>query len=519
MRYLFLFLSYSFSLFSWAQFDESWSEEIQYGIAVLKVIPKEKDSYYVVTSKGNSAKDLKLFYFRKGKIMQEVSLTPSGEHAINRIEDLYLLKDNLVLFYSEESSIGSKLYAQYLDDYGQQKGKAILLTEQETKGSLNSKTINYNIRVAPNQTFFSVNFLYNNENVFEYPDLFTYTFNNELQLVAKATIKTEYYLSRLALDDIATTNNGDVLVLMKGFKTPSRSKLNYNSLDFYAIDSISTKKHYQLESGDSYFFDAKIRENKDNSYAVTYQYNTITKGKDYTGSLGIKSHTYKDSLLSKEQLFQFDHEELIQNLTVKERKSYDKATAKGKTFNIGLKNYRLRELNQLEDNSYLLLLEKSWQETRSYYTGRTYFNYVVYNYNDIKVMKYTDDFEKEYSVSIPKLQVSTDDYGYYSSYFNYLKDGKQLYLLFNDNVANYNSDGKYIAGNRPYDFTTNSNRFCTALIQFDVSTGTYQRNVLFDKNDVNTLFVPKLYEKDVLNNTTVLTFNKRNKFRFLSLFF
>jgi hypothetical protein len=164
-------------------------------------------------------------------------------------------------------------------------------------------------------------------------------------------------------------------------------------------------------------------------------------------------------------------------------------------------------------------MEESWTETGYYQSGRSYITYTIYNYNNILLMKYNNQQVKEYVVNIPKFQISRDDNGYYSSFIYHVKENDKLYLLFNDNLNNYSASGDYLNNQQPYNFTFNVNKFCTALVEVNLQTGNYQRRTLFTKSDVENLFVPKIFERDDAYQTNVLTFNRRNRFRFANVTF
>ncbi|HRO76434.1 MAG TPA: hypothetical protein PLP27_09830 [Crocinitomicaceae bacterium] len=157
MKFVFTFILFiSFVIPVLAQTDQTWSDEIKYNCNVLKTLPKDQNSYYIVTSVGSSFKDLRLLYFNHGVLKHENAISPRTANALNRIEDIYILDDQLQLFFSEESALGSKLYVQKINEQCQAEGSPILLKEQEIKGGLSSKEIQYYINTSPNRKFVSI---------------------------------------------------------------------------------------------------------------------------------------------------------------------------------------------------------------------------------------------------------------------------------------------------------------------------------------------------------------------------
>lgn len=519
---LILFIGFVFvSLCGLAQKDQSWSEEINGSSNVIKTIPKNKDSYYVVSTTGNSFKELRIRYFNFGKIQSDNSLSPVVNGIISRVEDIFIVGEQLYVFFSEESTTGNKLYAQRLDEQGQLTDVPFMLGEQEIKGGLTEKSINYIINTSPDRKHLVVSYLFNNTNVFEFPDLVTSVYNENLSRVKIDRTKTEYYLSRSSLEAVSVDNYGTVLTLIQGFLAPSSSKLTYNSLDLYKLSAKNNMEHIVLESGENAFYNPLVAMYNDSVYTIAYQYNTVGKWKPNGGSIGVMFYDYnaKKQKLSEKQSMEYDKKDLESNLTPKEYKKYEKAVAKGRPYNLALYRYKLRDLNLLSDSSRLLIMEETWTEAGFYQAGRSYINYTIYNFNSIRLMKFDAQLVRDYSITIPKYQISRDDNGYYSSFFSYLNSEEKLYLMFNDNVNNYTYSGEYVASKQPYNFTGSNNRFCTTLVELDAKTGNYQRKVMFTKSDMDNLFVPRIYERDGLFHSVILTFNRRNKFCFANMVF
>ncbi len=521
MRFLtfILFIAYlpSFS----AQVETSWSEEIKYNSNVLKTIPKDQNSYYVITAANSSLKDLRIHHFSYGKLLYENLLAPRVNNVISRIEDVFIIDQHLYLFFSEESNTGNKLYAQLINEQCQLEGAPIFMSEQEIRGGLTSKEIRYAINISPNRQFLSISYLFNNNNVFEFPELMTAIYDRQLTLLKSDKIKTEYYLSRTSLEAISVTNEGAVLTLVQGYKAPSSSKLKFNTLDLYKTTIDKITDHIVLESGEFSFFNPIISSTVDSSYMIAYQYNTISKWGVNDGAIGVMVYKYNvanDSLSERNEV-EFSKKEMPNRLSEKERKKYNKAIAKGKAYNLALFRCKLRDLIPLSDGGILITMEESWDEIRYYYSGRFQTSYTVYNYNNILVMKYDAQLVSDYELSIPKFQISRDDNGYYSSFFQHLSSSGHLYLMFNDNLNNYSSTGEYLTNQQPYNFSLNANKFCSALVEIDIATGQFHRNTLFSKDDIDNILVPRLFEKDHFFHTNILTFNKRNRFRFAKMEF
>ncbi|MBK7406640.1 MAG: hypothetical protein IPL49_11570 [Saprospirales bacterium] len=102
-----------------------------------------------------------------------------------------------------------------------------------------------------------------------------------------------------------------------------------------------------------------------------------------------------------------------------------------------LYGYNLDELVLRTDGGALLVAEQFYVEERfnRYWDGTLHVTY-LYHYNDLIVVNIQPSGTIEWTVRIPKQQVSIDDGGYFSSYsMATVRD--RLYFLYNDNSRNF----------------------------------------------------------------------------------
>ena len=179
------------------------------------------------------------------------------------------------------------------------------------------------------------------------------------------------------------------------------------------------------------------------------------------------------------------------------QKSKDKAEkkeAKGKG-EPQLYSYEMREAIVLNDGSIVGTMEQYYvqvstiTDSRSGYSSNTYYYY----YNDIIAYKIGLDGEFEWLQKIDKSQVSTNDYGPYSSYGSFIDNGK-LYFIFNDNKLNYENSGKFIDDQKNYTASFGRRKNVVALAEIDLESGDLKRECFFEGSDIKALAVPKLFE-------------------------
>ena len=101
-----------------------------------------------------------------------------------------------------------------------------------------------------------------------------------------------------------------------------------------------------------------------------------------------------------------------------------------------------------------------------------------------------------------KSQVSTNDGGPFSSFAS-IVNGDKIQLIFNDNIENYDENGKYLPN---HDYYTRFNmKFNTvALTEIDVKSGEQNRHTLFSRKETKTIAVPKQFRMDISSNEMLL---------------
>lgn len=513
---LFAVLGLFISSISFSQLDVSWTDAVSYTKGnVVKTLPNSEHSFYVVTATGNATKGIRFLFYDKGVVRYENTLNPGNSMSIQSYNDAFLLNGKLFVFFSKETSSSNILMAQEIGPDCQSVGSPILVKEQTINTKLNTKGFQYYIKVSPDNKHLSVSYMYDNENVLKPPYLTCSIYDETLKELHSESIELPYYLSETSLEDITVTNYGTTLILISGFKRPSKVKATYNSLDLYKITT-SGLSTTSLISGSYSFFNATIQNQDNNIYSIAYQYNVILDRKVNPGSQGVFYYNYfadKDSLSEREEL-EFDKQLLLKRLSPKERKRYDKAKSRGSIYNLALQDFKLTNLITLKDSSLVMTLEEKWEEVRTYQEGRINTYHTFYYFNNLMFLKFDAQKVRTFTTIIPKFQASMDDGGIYSSIIQYQKpNDTSLYLLFNDELENYSSTGEYIAGDYPQNFTRKLNRFCIAQVKLDLQTGEYTRHPVLDREDTERLLIPKASEIYKLEDL-LLVFNRKDKFQF-----
>lgn len=159
--------------------------------------------------------------------------------------------------------------------------------------------------------------------------------------------------------------------------------------------------------------------------------------------------------------------------------------------------YNSGEILFLQSAGIVFLSEHFYETSRVMIEPRTKAETLIryYNFNDIMAVNVSEENEIGWVTKVPKKQFSTDDKGYYSSYFATV-DNNKTKLFFNDNSKNI--------GKVPYakikeaTFYQATNPAETATVVTIYSDGNVDRAPMFQKTESKVNICPKL----ILRNDT-----------------
>jgi hypothetical protein len=148
--------------------------------------------------------------------------------------------------------------------------------------------------------------------------------------------------------------------------------------------------------------------------------------------------------------------------------------------------------------------------------GATTTTYTYY-YNDIIVVKMTKDAEIIWTRKVPKLQVSTNDGGTYSSYI-FAWDANNLYFMFNDHPKNTSPKTKPQKRGTYYAKTQKINKLVVNLTTLS-SSGEINSEMFFkSKENGKTVLKPKYYQRFAKDKILIYAERgKTYKFGFLNI--
>jgi len=311
-------------------------------------------------------------------------------------------------------------------------------------------------------------------------------FDQDLNKIYNKDITLPYEDQLYRTQDFIVDNKGNFHILGKLFKDKPKNTRKGKPNYFYQVlsyyDNGETREKYPIEVTGKYLNDMQLAIDANGNLACGGFYATNASF-NVDGSYWLKIDAKTKEIVSK-NFKEFSIDFITQNMKARKEKKYKRKEAKGKE--IELYRYYLDDIIFHADGGSVLIGEQFFITTSisSDQNGQST-TIVRYHFNDIIVVKVNKAGEIEWAKKIPKVQVSINDGGFYSSYhLSVVRD--KLYFVFNDNPKNLfnKGDGKlknYVL-----------NKEClTVLVTMD-SKGDFKKEALFDTREAEVYIRPKV---------------------------
>lgn len=333
-------------------------------------------------------------------------------------------------------------------------------------------------------------------------------FDKSLNLLWTKNITLPYNDELFEVERYVVDNKGDVYLLGMVFKDKRRKKRNGEPNYQYSILSYKNngakEDEYPVNLQGSFLTDMNIQiaDNQDIICAGFYsEKGTFSIKGSYF--LSIDSQTKE---IKSKSFKEFAIEVMLESLSEKKQKKLEKKIEKGKE--VELYDYDLDNLVLRDDGGALLVAEQYYIST---YTTTTTVNGVttttttfVYHYNDIIVINMNPQGQIEWTKTIPKRQITSNDRGFYSSYvMSVVKD--KLYFVFNDNPKNLIE--KITDSKKVYRYS-GQKESVVALVEID-GKGNLTKDMLFKSADAEVIVRPKVCEQ--VSDNELIIFGQRKK--------
>ena len=280
----------------------------------------------------------------------------------------------------------------------------------------------------------------------------------------------------------------------------------------YRLDNKEVYHSVLNNTKDDVAYEVEIEEGKDSSLYVHgfYQHQSHDQisnkihgaiFKKFSPRLDLEIETYEE----------FPTEILLMGLTEEEvRKQRE---------NLSMSDYFLR--NSFIDTLHNCIigvaeqyykLEESYPDSRGYLRTET-----RYYYNDILSYRFNLDGRFEWINKAPKIQVTANDKGYYSSFFSYLNDNQDLVVIYNDDLANYLEDGDYIDPSKQRESFRRRSGYTTTKLTLDNSTGEKEYEKFITKFQRKSSLVPRLGYSNADGSVRIILIEAQHTYKFVSI--
>ncbi len=423
--------------------------------SLKKFIGFDNTGYYVWLSTGSSysKKDNLLHYDKKFNLDKSAQLNLGKGSKKKKVFTTLLLNDKLYLFTTFKNRKNKKhtLYLQTVNKKTLQPGKELKKIASIDFGKkLFKNSGEFTIKISKDSTkvlvYYNLPIKKNESEKFGFK-----VFDQNMNELWQKDVTLPYVNKLFEFESFIVDNQGNVHILGKLYNekrmAKRKGKVNYK----YKILSYYNKgeelKKYDVRLKDKYINNVHLAINRDNNNLICAGF--YSNKSDYIAS-GIYYLTidHKTKNVIKESFKPFDAEFLTQYLKKSKKKKVKKRMKKGKE--TGLLFYELNDIITRKDGSVVLIGEynKIHRYTSTTTDGNgnmrttTYTNYI---FGNIIVVNVTPDGQIQWAQKVPKLQVSVNREGNFTSFATMVTDD-HIYLIYNDNPKNLltskNSKGK-----------------------------------------------------------------------------
>ncbi len=489
-------------------FDLEWGTLERSPGSLLEILPKNNFDFYALRWSGGRA--FGTYRITEHQNLQQVNqgrIKQVAQSGIANFETAYYVGDKLYVFLSDKVDGELVLYAQpYSQELIPDGSSLVVATYNNTK--INAKP-NFGVISSENKEYIGV--------VWEIPgrktisDSYGYVILDKyVNILNQGEYNIPLNGNLTSINEHHISNTGDYFISLTEHKRPndkifSKDYDNFKALHVYKIKE-GELTEFSLNIENKRIDDIKMSTNDDGIFTLSgiYGSSEIRQNRRkhlVDGIFIIRIDTDLDSMIFQ-GFIPFRKEFISMNFNEKSslrsrrRRNQDQE----------LYNYKIREIFTLNDGSLVGSIEQYYIFERTSYDSRTGLTSTIYYYyyDDIIAFKIGHDKSFDWQKKINKSQISTNDGGPFSSYSSFT-DGGKLYFIFNDNLKNYNDEGKFIQRNNEcYPFNLSRRKNIAAVTSIDLASGTLSRNMLFSRKELKSIVVPKMFKLDHAQNRLLL---------------
>lgn len=487
---------------------------------IQELIPISGEDFYAIRFSGGTFGSYQLTRYSNFLQVKSSRIKMTVGNGMATVEATGSLDDQAVIFFSDktadERGRNNNLYVQKFNADCKPEGKAIHLAAFEIS-SLFKNTAKFTVLASENKDFFCVEYdvpgnQKNNEK-------FAYKiYSKSLELVTEGEYEVPYESRSSKISTRYLSNSGDYFISCNIYDlNGKRLAKDLESLDKVILMHVKPEGLEEFEMELDGRRAMEVRYSSDDQGVLTFT--GLYGSKSESGVKGIFYFRF-DYINRKEIDFGFEafsKEFITSGWSDKKLKKAERREEKGKEAP-QLYNYKMRETITLSDSSVVGIMERyyvqivSYSDPRSGSMSTTY----TYFYDDLIAYRIEKNGVFDWVKKIPKMQYSSNDYGYLSSISSFVK-GDIMTIIFNDHIDNYNESGIYNGNDYEINYRKNTNAI--AMVEMNLTSGDLNRSIAVLPNNPNLYAVPKDFKVDMKKNQVLMLFVTGRKEQFGKLDF
>jgi len=416
-------------------------------------------------------------------------------------ESAGIVGGDFVIFLSDKQDGQHKLFMQKYDSNLQPKGDQVLLASYDIKPAVKGV---FEIIFSPRGNYFVATWNLPGKKDRRHVYGFN-VYNDGIERINDGEYPLPYDPKYVRVIEHHLSNSGDYFMAFSELKDTDkffiRKDQAFKELHVYHIDTNGLRDI--LIDVDGRRIEAMaMSTNNQNELLVTGIY-----GLDNV--LGVSGIFHKKIELSVGKLISesykdFESDFITEGWSEKALKRVERRELKGKGA-AQFQNYKMKEAIELEDGSIIGTMEQYYVQVYSSSNVNTTqsSDKHYYYFNDIIAFKILPEGGFGWITKIRKSQVSMNDGGPYSSYSSYLSDSI-LNFIFNDNSMNYDEDGIFNSAVCLYTADYSRKKNVVALAGVELNTGGVEREVFFDRFEIEAIAVPKMFNVNYVTSEMIL---------------
>jgi hypothetical protein len=467
--------------------------------ALIGILPAENQQFSTIHASNQlGSSSYTLTQYEQLNSITSTKIKPVSPEGFGYYEQTIRLKNGHAVFIADRDGKEMKLFVKVLDAEFNVLEEAEILTYTDTRPNAQPA---FKLIEAPNQAFFAA--YYQIPGKRNGVDTYGYQlFDQDLKAMSSGEYNLPFDANLSSIEDYLLTDNGDLfigVIEMSAVENQGiRVRKTFKNLHVYQINQAGIK---------DYTFD--LQGKRISNFVMNAQYpfqltlfgiysNSNTNEKQ-DGFFNAQINLSTDSVMAvgfiplSVEIMLSEHE-IDEQMRIQKRMERRGQEPQ-------LSRYEVRDIYTLKDGSYIGSIEKFYVYSNTTYNSQTgqrmTTNY--YYYNDIVAFCIDAGGQLCWEQRIPKIQVSINDYGPFSSYASFM-DSTSLNFIFNDSQANYDENGSFKKDLKEVaTFSLSKNRNVGAWVRIDIQTGQLQRQVSHERATENILLIPKAFEFDIKN--------------------